>query len=125
MGDRCIIALHKNGRPQFAALYLHWAGGEGAQAILEAAAPYMRAGDMGYALARLVGAACAYHPNSAFSVGIVKGPKSLNPDHLRLYSHGNAGVILIDIDTGRWTGHAGYLEGETGNLALFGLETGQ
>jgi hypothetical protein len=122
MGDRCIIVPHLKGEANPSALYLHWAGGKGAIKIMNDAAPFMRAGDMAYAFARLVGAACAYHPNSELSVGIIKGPGSLHPARINDYSHGDAGVILLDIGNGHWTGHAGYLRGEMGDIPMLGLK---
>lgn len=54
MGDRAIIQCRDASGYRSPALYLHWHGSE-APALVADAAPHMRAGDVDYAFARLVG----------------------------------------------------------------------
>ncbi len=108
MGNRVVIVC-KSGKEVSQGLYLHW-GGTDAPDLIHATP--VRQGDPGYALARLVAYACSVIPGT-MSVGIIAGPKSLTPKALKDYSHGDAGVLVVDVSTGEVTGHAGYHEGKT------------
>ncbi len=117
MGDR-VLVVFKDRYGTSPALYGHWSG-DSIVDVLSEAAPTMRAGDKGYALARACAALCSHVPG-ALSVGIHAGPKDLLPSTLKEFSHGDAGVLVVDVDTGEMTAFGGYLTGRVlPKLALY------
>lgn len=102
MGDRAVLFIEGAS----CAVYLHW-GGSDVAAILDAASPTMRANDPDYATARLVAAACTTcRPTTG--VGVLPPPADLEPETLKRYSHGDAGVFLIPAADGVVRTFAGY-----------------
>lgn len=108
MGDRVIFVLHNSSGGAAASketqavdispsIYAHWAGHE-APEILVALRNRMegRPNDVPYAAARLVGILHERIPGN-LSLGIWDGPTSLAEATSKEYSHGDAGVILVDV----------------------------
>ena len=106
-GERRTIPAHTEYAP---GVYVHWAG-EDIPALLKEAAPRMRGGDPSYAIARFCGVAHEHIPG-ALSLGIVLAPEQDTKGvvNWEAYSPGDAGIALVDVDTGVVTFHAGYLE---------------
>lgn len=92
MGDRAVVYVDGAS----CALYLHW-GGSAVRELLLEAAPTMRKGDEDYAQARLIGVAHLKWPGLT-GVGVLPPPKETPPS--RDYSHGDAGVFVVDPETG-------------------------
>ena len=68
----------------------------------------MRSGDPAYAQARLIGAACAITPGE-LGVGVVEPPDESDAKNgYKTFSHGDAGVGVIDSKTGIIEWFAGY-----------------
>jgi hypothetical protein len=107
MGDRVLFVCHDGGSEIAPAIYGHWCGYE-ALDMLAAAAPRMRKGDVSYAAARL----CGYlheQNKGALGLGLIAPPESIEPDTLAKFSHGDAGVVAVNVNDGSWTLHGGYL----------------
>ena len=108
MGDRvlmqCIIKKTGVFGP---VIYGHWCGSD-APAIIAATKAQMigHAGDVEYFSARLVQQVCATDPNGNTGAGIWNATGILTADD----SQGDAGVILIDVDTGAVETLGGYLD---------------
>lgn len=102
MGDRSVIVI--KGAP--CAAYLHW-NGEESLGWLKEAISHMRKGDDGYSMARLIADLCARVPGNR-NVGVLDAPE--NEDAIDAdYSHGDAGVIVYDCETGTARFWHGYL----------------
>jgi hypothetical protein len=107
MGDRALI-ICKNGTDVApCALYLHW-GGYKVGEILKAAAPRMRRGDTTYAMGRLIGVAHEMTDGGSLGLGVIGGPTDLEAGTLVEYSHGDAGVFVVDVATGEVACFGGY-----------------
>lgn len=69
MGDRATIQI-VSGDEKSPVIYLHWAGSRSIE-IIKKAAPIMRAGDLSYAAARLIGVChIETDPTQGLSLGI-------------------------------------------------------
>lgn len=100
MGDRCLIVVTDGQEIAPAAIYTHWSGREAPAIIAEAGAEnLLRSGDVSYATARLVGHFHSREPG-AMSLGLVAAPDDLEPETLREFSHGDAGVIVVNVSDG-------------------------
>lgn len=123
MGDR-VKVICKNVYGASPAVYAHGLGHD-AQEIITEAWPNMRHGDASYASAALCAhfvkrATYAYAPHE-ISVGLYPPPKSMAPEFLASpdYNCGDAGVFVVDVDTGVVTIFGGYLTGQgVGALGL-------
>jgi hypothetical protein len=105
MGDRAIIVVKgKDGYTP--GVYLHW-GGSHVVELLRDAQGRMRQGDSSYAIARICGVAHEGTPG-VLGLGIIPGPTE--GDTWESYTQGDSGVAVVEINTGRVTFHAGYLE---------------
>lgn len=98
MGDRALIQM-VNGDEASPVLYLHWMGSEVGK-IIEQAQTIMegRAGDVSYAFARLVAAACNESGGGNTGVGVWNGEGVLKARD----SHGDAGCFVIDVSSEKW-----------------------
>jgi hypothetical protein len=103
MGDRANITF-TDGSDFSPTVYLHWNGSD-AEKLLREAMPKMRAGDLGYAVARFVGHCCEKIPGP-LSLGLFNGPESA--DQCAKQSPGDAGAILVNICTGDVQTFGGY-----------------
>jgi hypothetical protein len=101
MGDRVVIQVVD--AP--CAAYLHW-GGETAIESIKRAIPSMRCGDPDYSAARLIASLCNDMPGTNRGVGVL--PK-VGRTPVPAESHGDAGIVLYDCNTGKATFHYGYL----------------
>lgn len=98
MGDRALVVCHK-GRSDFSpAVYTHWNGHKVGE-LLDKAQHVMRKGDTSYASARLAG---TFHENikGMLGFGLLPAPASWEEATSEDYSHGDAGVFMVDVDTG-------------------------
>lgn len=114
MGDRAIVCTRSHGQYGPAATYLHWGGYAILDQILKAGATgRLRQGDLGYATARLVGELhLATLDEAPLGLGLIAPPTAYPPP--ATYSHGDAGVVVLDVDAGTVTLHDGYLEKRLG-----------
>lgn len=93
MGDRATIQLVA-GEEFSPVIYLHWAGYRTME-ILKQAAPLMRAGDISYAFARLVGVChLETEPNQGLGLGVWNTDGVEDPDV------GDNGHFQVDIRSG-------------------------
>lgn len=112
MGDRAIITL-KSGKEYGPMIYIHSFGSEVID-LIQNAAGGMRKGDVSYASARL----CGYlHEQIKGPLGLgIFGTPDLTEDgniDMSKVSPGDAGVIVVDIDTGEIKAYEGYLAKES------------
>lgn len=110
MGDRVLMQCHSAKRGTFGpVVYCHWLG-DHAPRIVNRLINRMRTrtGDVDYASARLVQECTLMQadPDATLGVGV------WNTDHLLTAadSHGDAGCVLIDVDTWETTYLGGYLQ---------------
>lgn len=101
MGDRALVVFTEGEGRHGPSVYLHWSGNDVGE-LLTRAAPNMRAGDAGYACARFVGH-CHEQIPGGLSLGLFNTPEDGRPD-----SHGDAGVFIVDVNTGEVVTYGGY-----------------
>lgn len=115
MGDRALI-IFKDNQNVSPTVYLHWSG-DSVPAFIEELSLLMenRHNDATYAAARFVGIAHVSNPG-CLSLGIFETPGTIqvaarddDDDTLAAYSHGDAGVILVDTSDFSWQAFGGYL----------------
>lgn len=105
MGDRVLVGF-KSGGDYSPTIYMHWAGSDAAKMIADAQ-HLMRKGDASYAAAQFCGYA-ASKISSTTGLGLLDaldGTKGLADQ-----SHGDAGVYVVDVDTGEVSHGGGYGE---------------
>jgi hypothetical protein len=110
MGDRILLQCHSSKTGEFGPVaYGHWCGSAGPGIVAQLAIQMKnRPGDVQYSSARLVEIMCSPDPGGDLSVGIWNTDRLLREDD----SHGDAGVVLIDVDNGHSpTYMGGYLPG--------------
>lgn len=102
MGDRALIVFHAKDRGHSPVLYQHW-GGHGIAGLLQEACSFMadRPGDLDYIAARTVGIAHSHSPRST-GIGIFNSPEKLEDCTVKDFSHGDAGVFLVDVSKAEW-----------------------
>lgn len=105
MGDRAIVVF-KDGDKCSPAAYLHWGGGS-IPGFLHKTWKLMegRRKDMSYSFARFVGVCHENDPDSNTSLGAWSLPADFlfkTADELRDYSHGDAGLFIVDVNTPGW-----------------------
>ena len=109
MGDRVLLQCHSAKSGKFGpVVYCHWLGDKAPQIVnqlINRMRP--RTGDLDYASARLVQECTLAQndPDSYMGIGV------WSADHLLTAkdSHGDAGCVLIDVDTWQTTYLGGYL----------------
>ena len=107
MGDRVLMQciIQKTG-VYGPVIYGHWCGNDAPKIIAATKAQMIgRGGDVEYFSARLVQQVCARNPKGNIGVGIWNATGILTAAD----SQGDAGVILIDVDTGEVKTLGGYL----------------
>lgn len=136
MGDRALIIV-TDGKEYSPTVYLHY-GGSRVPDIIERTFNHMktRPGDVSYFTARLIGLAHQDNPNSPLSLGVFAtkiivgecaarvvrairdGEKISEGMSLKLenYSHGDAGVIVVDCDNFTCSAYGGYYKLELPDL---------
>lgn len=102
MGDRTLVICVDDGGDITPAVYAHHLGSDTADLIREVA-PRLREGDPSYSIAAVAAhfwkAADSGH--GYVSVGILPAPDKIDEATLRGdYNHGDAGVWVINVDTG-------------------------
>ena len=100
MGDRAVVVF-KSGHDFSPCVYVHW-DGEHIPTLLMEAAPKMRKGDISYACARFIG-----HLNDSIPGPLSLGVYNLSGDY-RTENPGDAGVFLVDVDSGKVENYGGY-----------------
>lgn len=105
MGDRALVTF-KSGKSFSPVVYLHWNGSECADWIKAAASRY-RKGDESYSAARFAGY-CHEQIKGNLSLGLLDSPDEESQADWNKYSHGDAGVFIVDVDTGVVEAHGGY-----------------
>jgi len=108
MGDRSIVIIKNGSRMADCAMYTHW-NGEDTLTWLREAIPNFAKGDENYSMARLIGYFSA-KIKGPYGLGVIENPPSLDRITLLGYSHGGAGVIVYDCETGEITACGGYAE---------------
>ena len=111
MGDRVLMQCFSSKSGECGpVVYGHWAGCEAQDIVLKLAKRMEgRGGDLAYSSARLAQEAVATSPNGNTGFGIWNQTTKLTAKD----SHGNAGVILIDVDNGhRCECLGGYLKAD-------------
>jgi hypothetical protein len=103
MGDRAIVVF-TSGEGEKAdyspGVYVHWSG-SAIPEMLKKAAPSLRKGDPSYAAARFCGF-CHTMLEGSLGLGLFDAPtKEDIADNFQDYSHGDNGVFIVDIDTGK------------------------
>tara|TARA_R100000935_G_C2836813_1_gene168565 strand:- start:3142 stop:3498 length:357 start_codon:yes stop_codon:yes gene_type:complete len=116
MGDRALV-LFKDARCVSPTVYLHW-DGNAVPTLVEQLGILMngRHNDASYAAARFIGIVHEHTPGS-LSLGVVDTPDEIS-DAVRdadeailaRYSHGDAGVVVVDTSDFSWKAFGGYLE---------------
>lgn len=119
MGDRAIIVF-TDGEDVSPVIYLHWSGSN-VPALLEQHKTLMasRGADLQYAAARFVGIVHATMPQQNLSLGIWNAEPvtrravlSADADELSKISHGDAGLIIVDVKDYSWKAWGGYLSAD-------------
>jgi len=106
MGDRALVVFHDDSEVS-PTVYLHWSGGH-VQNMLEAALPRMRKGDVSYSCARFIGVCNEWLSGRNTGFGVFNSPGTLDECKADGYSHGDAGVFLVDVNTWRVEAFNGY-----------------
>lgn len=114
MGDRALVTFRSHGRYS-PTVYTHWGGSETLGWVQEAAPAHFRRGDSAYSAARYAGF-CHQKHDGKLSLGLFDSPK---PDSAEWkgwnkFSHGDAGVVIVDVDSGEVFAVGGYAAGEDG-----------
>lgn len=108
MGDRVLIVA-TDGDEISPAIYGHWFGDDAPAMLVEAGERgIIRQGDVSYAAARICG---HFHEQSVRTtgLGILPAPDSLTDECLQSFSHGDAGVIVVNVEDGSLRYVGGYL----------------
>ncbi len=126
MGDRAIIIVHNEESQDYGpTIYLHWDGSH-LPALLKEWWTYMdgRRGDVEYGAARLIGLAHVMIDGN-LSLGVWNITADTYASAMRQsrgaeYSHGDAGTIHVDAETGIVVGQWGYSDcwGDAGTWDL-------
>jgi hypothetical protein len=118
MGDRALV-IFKDETKISPVIYLHWAGSDVPQYIEELKALMAdRRGDATYASARFTGIAHTANVSSvslglyALHPQLAKAIKATDAETLASFSHGDAGLIVVDARDFSWRAYGGYLESE-------------
>lgn len=108
MGDRALVVFRSADKTIVSpTVYLHWSG-HAVPELIEKLAVLMndRRDDVPYACARFIGL-CHEHIPGNLSLGVSETP--LDVYETDSYSHGDAGVVVVDASTFKWKAHGGYL----------------
>ena len=110
MGDRVVITFTDDDESFSPAVYMHWNGQE-APDMIRAAQPVMRREDSSYSAARFCGE-CHKAVRGVTGLGLVDAPVGSEafPIDWNSYSHGDAGVYVVNTTTGEVKCHGGYGE---------------
>lgn len=115
MGDRALI-IFKNEHTVSPTAYLHWAGCAVPGYIAQLShLMAQRRNDVSYAAARFIGIVHAHDPGP-LSLGVFETPDEVrravlddDADVIDDYSHGDAGVVIVDTADFSYKAYGGYL----------------
>ena len=119
MGDRALI-IFTDGEDVSPVIYLHWAGSR-VPDLLHRHKDLMasRGADVQYAAARFVGIVHATMPEQNLSLGIWNADRIVrnavlesDVDVLAMTSHGDAGLVVVDVRDYSWNAWGGYLSAD-------------
>ena len=119
MGDRALV-IFTDGEKVSPVIYLHWAGSR-VPDLLHRHKDLMasRGADVQYAAARFVGIVHSTMPEQNLSLGIWNADRNTrnavlagDSDALAAMSHGDAGLVVVDVRSYSWTAWGGYLSAE-------------
>lgn len=121
MGDRAIIILH-DAADFSPAIYVHWLG-HAVPDLLKEHVEYMgaRLTDVSYSAARLVGQIHTKHAGVT-GLGIFAATGFDPKTKTGFESHGDAGVICLNVATGEVSAYDGYLAGEWPSVSAFAAD---
>ncbi|KUO58138.1 MAG: hypothetical protein APF80_11935 [Alphaproteobacteria bacterium BRH_c36] len=111
MGNRALVIFHEHSRKVYGpVVYLHWHGGMVGEYLSQVRALMgERLDDVDYATARFIG--LAHEDNrDALSLGVWEKPRRFSDTKawLEEFSHGDAGVFLVDAKTWEVRTFGGY-----------------
>ena len=115
MGDRALI-IFKDANNVSPTVYLHW-DGHAVPGLIQELRLLMgdRKNDASYAAARFIGIVHQQNPGN-LSLGVFETPADVraaarggDQDSLAAYSHGDAGVVVVETSDFSWQAFAGYL----------------
>lgn len=118
MGDRALVIFTDSDKQEISpTTYLHWAGSDVPMLVNRLAALMAdRKNDCSYASARFTGI-CHEHCTGNLSVGLQNTPQDIETaiQHddaatIAEYSHGDAGVIVVNAGDFTWKAYGGYLD---------------
>jgi hypothetical protein len=99
VGDRALVIFHDKAKKDYSpVVYLHWHGSDVGNLLKQLKALMAgRLDDVAYTVARFVGLAHEAIPGN-LSVGIFEKHKDFldQPEYLADFSHGDAGVFMVD-----------------------------
>lgn len=116
MGDRALV-IFTDGKEVSPTAYLHW-GGEAVPEYLKEHKTLMadRKGDVSYSCARFIGICHSKDAQGNLSIGVWGSSPALqeavlvgNGEFLAGDSHGDAGLIVVDVNSYEWRAYGGYL----------------
>ncbi|MEH2508659.1 hypothetical protein V1291_000013 [Nitrobacteraceae bacterium AZCC 1564] len=109
MGDRALVVFHSADKSETSpTIYLHWLGSDVPALITELASVMKgREDDVSYTAARFCALACGKHSGNS-GVGLYDTQDDILTN-AKAYTHGDAGVVLVDAKTFEWTAFGGYL----------------
>lgn len=117
MGDRVVVVV-TDGNEIAPAIYAHWLGSEAPAILVKAGeAGLIRKDDESYAAARVCGAFHEASPGHT-GVGLLDAPADLSDETLEEFSHGDAGVIVLNVSDGSLRYVGGYGEGRPASVNL-------
>jgi hypothetical protein len=116
MGDRALI-IFTDGENVSPVIYLHWAGSRVPDLLRQHKALMIsRGADVQYAAARFVGIVHMTMPEQNLSLGmwnadgdLYKAVLGRRSDQLAEMSHGDAGLVVVDVKNYSWQAYGGYL----------------
>ena len=117
--SNCAVVVFKSQDTDYSpGIYLHWSGEEVVK-LLKTAAPRLRKGDAGYAAARFCGV-CHESIRGNYSLGLLAPPHPavIQSEGWGSYGHGDAGVAVVNVDTGVVKFFAGSLANKDTQLTL-------
>lgn len=112
MGDRALVIFYAS-ETVSPTVYLHWSGNDVPELLDELKERMQgRFGDIDYATARFIGGCHDRLPGN-LSLGVFNNKFSINDlfdaSVMKKYSHGDAGVVIVNVDDFTWKAYGGYL----------------
>lgn len=124
MGNRALtIFTDSQGSEVSPTVYMHWNGGDVPEFVADTAKVMKgREGDVSYSVARFVAVVAAFLDGN-LSLGVFETDADLRnaikcqdaesiKRHAESFSHGDAGVIIVNCDDFTWKAYGGYLADE-------------